>query len=83
MKLRATPAEVHLYSREGALLASHARRERGSGAKLLNPEHYQGVPGAESAFDTLRKLEEMGLSPFCVEKRDLAVYEEVAGGDTR
>lgn len=66
VKLRATPQEVHLYSREGALLASHARRERGSGAKILNPEHYQGVPGAKQAFDHLRRLEEMGLSPFCV-----------------
>jgi len=44
-------------------------------------EHYRGVPGAERAFAHLRRLEEMGLSPFCVEKRDLSVYEAVTDGD--
>jgi len=82
VRLRATPQEVIIYSSRGALLASYARRPKGAGARLLNPDHWQGVPGAEQAIETLAKLEEMGLSPYVVEKRDLSVYEEVASGDS-
>lgn len=82
VRLRATPQEVIIYSTRGALLASYPRRPKGSGARLLNPDHWQGVPGAEQALETLVRLEEMGLSPYVVEKRDLSVYEEVASGDS-
>jgi transposase len=81
IKVRATPTEVHLLSREGALICAHRRRERGLGIAVMVEEHYRGVPGAERAFAHLRRLEEMGLSPFCVEKRDLSVYEAVTDGD--
>lgn len=81
IKVRATPGEVHLLTREGAMICAHRRRERGLGIAVMVEEHYQGVPGAEQAFSHLRRLEEMGLSPFCVERRDLSVYEAVAGGD--
>jgi len=81
IKVRATPAEVHLLSREGALICAHRRRERGLGIAVMVEEHYRGVPGAERAFAHLERLQEMGLSPFCVEKRDLSVYEAVTDGD--
>jgi len=81
VKLRATPTEVHLLSREGAMICAHRRRERGLGAAVMVEEHYRGVPGAEQAFAHLERLQEMGLSPFQVEKRDLSVYEAVASGD--
>jgi transposase len=81
VKVRATPTEVHLLSREGAMICAHRRRERGLGVTVMVEEHYRGVPGAERAFSHLEKLQEMGLSPFQVEKRDLSVYEAVASGD--
>lgn len=81
VKVRATPSEVHIVSAQGALVAAHARRPKGSGTRVLDPEHWRGLPGAPEAISNLVKLEEMGLSPYVVEKRDLAVYEEVARGD--
>ena len=83
IKVRATPGEVHLLTREGALICAHKRRERGLGITVMVEEHYCGVPGAKQAFTHLEKLARMGLSPFEVEKRDLSVYEEVASGDHR
>lgn len=83
IKVRTTPQEVHLLTIEGALICAHRRRERGLGITVMVEEHYRGVPGAEQAFTHLEKLAHMGLSPFCVEKRDLSVYEAVAGGDHR
>jgi len=81
--VRATPTEVHLLSREGAMICAHRRRERGLGVTVMVEEHYRGVPGAAQAFTHLERLQGMGLSPFEVEKRDLSVYEAVAGGDHR
>ncbi len=83
VKLKATPAEVQIYSPAGALLVSRPRRLRGAGERLIRPEHWEGLPGAAEAIANLEKLAEMGLSPFLVERRELSVYEEVAGGDTR
>ncbi len=83
IKVRATPTEVHLLSREGAMICAHRRRERGLGVTVMVEEHYQGVPGAERAFTHLERLQGMGLSPFCVEKSGVSVYEAVAGGDRR
>ena len=37
--------------------------------------------GAELAFTHLERLQELGLSPFTVERRPLSVYAEVANGD--
>lgn len=82
IKVRATPSEIHIVSAQGALLAAHARRPKGSGARVLNPEHWTGLAGAPEAISSLVKLQDMGLSPYIVEKRDLAVYEEVAHGDS-
>jgi len=81
VKVRATPTEVHLLSREGAMICAHRRRERGLGVTVMVKEHYHGVTGAAQAFSQLERLSELGLSPFCVEKRDLSVYEAVTGGD--
>lgn len=81
IKVRATPTEVHLLSREGAIICAHRRRERGLGVTVMVEEHYRGVPGVERAFSHLWRLQEMGLSPFQVEKRDLSVYEAASGGD--
>lgn len=83
VRLRATPSEIHVFTAAGALAAAHARRERGSGQQVMDPSHYEGVPGAERAFAWLERLEEMDLSPFTVEKRDLSLYEEVASGSPR
>jgi transposase len=83
VRLRITQGEVMIYSPQGALLASYARRPKGRGARILNPDHWQGVPGAGRALEALAKLEQMGLSPYVVEKRDLSVYEEAIHGDRR
>jgi len=81
VKVKATPAEVLIFSREGALIASHARRPKGTGATVMDPDHYEGLPGADLAFTHLERLQELGLSPFTVERRALSVYAEVANGD--
>lgn len=81
IKVRSTPGEIHLLSKEGALICAHRRRERGLGITVMVQEHYSGVTGAAQAFSQLERLAGMGLSPFEVEKRDLAVYEAVASGD--
>jgi hypothetical protein len=81
VKVKATPAEVLIFSREGALVAGHARRPKGSGATVMDPDHYEGLPGADLAFTHLERLQELGLSPFTVERRPLSVYAEVANGD--
>ena len=47
----------------------------------MDPDHYDGLPGAELAFTHLERLAELGLSPFTVERRPLSVYAEVANGD--
>jgi hypothetical protein len=47
----------------------------------MDPDHYQGLPGADLAFSHLERLEELGLSPFTVERRPLSVYAEVTLGD--
>ncbi len=78
--LKVTPGEVHILSPQGALLSTFPRGARGGGERLLVPDHWAGLPGAEEAICNLRRLEEMGLSPFRVEKRDLSYYEEVAYG---
>ncbi len=71
---------AHLL-RAGALIAAHKRRPKGTGATIMDPDHYQGLPGADLAFTHLERLEELGLSPFTVERRPLSVYEEVTLGD--
>lgn len=81
VKVKATPAEVLIFSREGALVASHVRRPKGSGATVMDPDHYEGLPGADLAFTHLERLQELGLSPFTVERRPLSVYAEVTDGD--
>ncbi len=81
LKLKASPSEVLIFSRAGLLVASHRRRPKGAGATVMDPEHYAGLPGAELAFSHLARLEELGLSPFTVERRPLEAYAEVASGD--
>ena len=81
VKVKATPAEVLIFSKEGALIASHARRPKGSGVTVMDPDHYEGLPGADLAFTHLERLQELGLSPFTVERRPLSVYAEVTLGD--
>ena len=81
VKVKASPAEVMIFSGDGALVASHARKPKGSGATVMDPDHYDGLPGAELAFTHLERLQELGLSPFTVERRPLSVYAEVANGD--
>ena len=81
VKVKASPAEVLIFSREGALIAIHARRPKGSGATVMDPDHYEGLPGADLAFTHLERLQELGLSPFTVERRPLSVYAEVTLGD--
>lgn len=80
VRVKATPAEVLIFSGEGALIASHKRRPKGAGATVMDPDHYQGLPGADLAFSHLERLQALGLSPFTVERRPLSVYEEVAHG---
>lgn len=82
LKLKASPSEVLVFSREGALVAGHARRPKGAGMTVMTPDHYQGLPGADLAFSHLERLQDLGLSPFTVERRPLTVYAEVAGGDS-
>jgi len=81
VKVKASPSEVLIFSCNGALLASHARKPKGFGATIMDPDHYEGLPGAELAFSHLARLQELGLSPFTVERRPLSVYAEVASGD--
>jgi len=81
VKVKASPSEVLIFSGDGALVASHARKPKGSGATIMDPDHYEGLPGAELAFSHLARLQELGLSPFTVERRPLSVYAEVARGD--
>ena len=81
VKVKATPAEVLIFSGEGVLVASHKRRPKGAGATVMGPYHYQGLPGADLAFSHLELLQALGLSPFTVERRPLSVYEEVTLGD--
>jgi len=80
VRLSVTPAEVHILSPQGALLATFPRGAKGGGESRIDPGHWAGLPGAEEAILNLRRLEEMGLSPFRVEKRSLSYYEEVAYG---
>lgn len=82
VKVKASPAEVLIFSGDGALIASHARRPKGIGATVMDPEHYEGLPGADLAFTHLERLQELGLSPFTVERRPLTVYAEVVDGDS-
>ena len=81
VKVKATPSEVLIFSGSGALVASHKRRPKGSGSTVMDPDHYQGLPGADLAFTHLERLQELGLSPFTVERRPLSVYAEVTLGD--
>ncbi len=78
--LSVTPTEVHILSPQGALLSTFPRGAKGGGESRIDPEHWAGLPGAEEALRNLRRLEEMGLSPFRVEKRDLSTCEEAAYG---
>ena len=79
MTVKPSGLELLFFDKKGALIWSHKRREAGSGATIMVEEHYDGVTGSEEAFDHLTRLQEMGLSPFEVEKRPLSVYAEVAG----
>jgi transposase len=81
VKVKASPSEVLIFSGEGALVASHLRKPKGSGATIMDPDHYEGLPGADLAFTHLQRLQELGLSPFTVERRPLSVYAEVTLGD--
>ena len=80
VRLQVTPAEVHILSPQGGLLATFPRGAKGGGESRIDPGHWAGLPGAEEAILNLRRLEEMGPSPFRVEKRSLSYYEEVAYG---
>lgn len=78
MMVKPTGLELLFFDKKDALVWSHKRRPAGSGATVMVEEHYAGVAGSKEAFDHLTRLQEMGLSPFEVEKRPLSVYAEVA-----
>lgn len=82
VKLKATPSEVLVFSKVGTLVASHLRRPKGAGVTVMDPAHYADLPGADLAFTHLERLQEMGISPFTVERRPLSVYAEVTDGDS-
>jgi len=80
VKVQATGTELIIYDKSGALLASHLARPAGAGETVMVPEHYEGVSGHKEAFAHLERLQAVGLSPFVVERRSLAVYEELVRG---
>jgi len=75
--VKAVGLEVQFFDKLGAMVCTHRRRAPSAGEVVMVPEHYEGVAGAAEAFDHLNRLEEMGLSPFVVEKRPLSVYAEI------
>ncbi len=80
VKVQATGAELIIYDKSGALLASHLVRPSGAGETVMVAEHYEGVTGNKEAFAHLERLQTVGLSPFTVERRPLSVYEEFVRG---
>lgn len=78
VKVKATPREVLIFSRKGALIANHRRRGKGKGEVVTGPEHYQGLEGEEPSFSHLERLKELGLFPFIVERRAVV---RLRGGD--
>lgn len=80
VKVQATGSELIIYDKSEALLASHLARPAGAGETVMVPEHYEGVSGSKEAFAHLERLQSVGLSPFVVERRSLAVYEELVRG---
>jgi hypothetical protein len=79
IEVRLTSNEVQLFAPKGSLIASHMKMPQSLRDKygfVVQEVHYQGLPGSEEAFSSLKKLNEMGYGPFYVEKRSLSEYQE-------